>query len=481
MERYKRLGLNIIWIFVGNFGAKAISFLLLPFYTHWLSPEDYGVTDVLNVYASLVSTIIFCNITDSIFIFPKGEKLERQKMYFSSCIVFFLIAVSFLTMLFFTIAFVFKHYEINSIFTDYIWYVWLMASTSMFSQIVQQFVRSIDKIKIYSATGIVSTICTALFSFLLIPLYGVDGFVISMSFAALVASVYTIFAAKAHRYIDMKLIDRRSISEMLKYSIPLIPNGLMWFLINSLNRPLLEHYTSLAAIGIYAVAYKIPSVLKMTFQMFQQAWVISALEEAKTESFDVFYNRMLKLLVIIQVSLAIILTISSKYFVELLTSEGYNDAYRYIPMLIISVIFDNIAAFVGVNFSISRQSKYYFYSTLYGGLSAVLFNSILIPLWGIWGACISVVLSLFCTMIARIIYSWRYVKITDLSFYVEILTIIFCLILAHSFRSRLLFGIFYLFLTCFIVIQYRNIVFIINLITSKYASYKNNKRNLSSR
>ena len=90
MNKYKRLGKNTFLVFIGNTGSKLIALVMLPFYTSWLSVEDYGVTDIINVYVSFLVSIVSCCIAESIFIFPKGQKVEKQKQYFSSGIVFVL-------------------------------------------------------------------------------------------------------------------------------------------------------------------------------------------------------------------------------------------------------------------------------------------------------------------------------------------------------------------------------------------------------
>lgn len=82
MNKYKRLGKNTFLVFIGNTGSKLIALVMLPFYTSWLSVEDYGVTDIINVYVSFLVSIVSCCIAESIFIFPKGQKVEKQKAIF---------------------------------------------------------------------------------------------------------------------------------------------------------------------------------------------------------------------------------------------------------------------------------------------------------------------------------------------------------------------------------------------------------------
>lgn len=106
MNKYKRLGKNTLLVFIGNAGSKLIGLVMLPFYTSWLSVEDYGVTDIINVYVSFLVSIVSCCIAESIFIFPKGQKVEKQKQYFSSGIVFVLQAFFVSFLLFGTVDFV---------------------------------------------------------------------------------------------------------------------------------------------------------------------------------------------------------------------------------------------------------------------------------------------------------------------------------------------------------------------------------------
>jgi hypothetical protein len=66
-------------VLVGNAGAKLIGLFMLPFYTSWLSVEEYGTTDIINIYVTFIMQFVSCCIGESIFIFPKGQKHQIQK------------------------------------------------------------------------------------------------------------------------------------------------------------------------------------------------------------------------------------------------------------------------------------------------------------------------------------------------------------------------------------------------------------------
>ena len=145
MNKYKRLGKNTLLVFIGNAGSKLIGLVMLPFYTSWLSVEDYGVTDIINVYVSFLVSIVSCCIAESIFIFPKGQKVEKQKQYFSSGIVFVLQAFFVSFLLFGTVDFVSSIYGFSNSFTDYLWLIYgLIFRPSSLAFLIIQFRDSIS-------------------------------------------------------------------------------------------------------------------------------------------------------------------------------------------------------------------------------------------------------------------------------------------------------------------------------------------------
>ena len=157
------------------------------------------------------------------------------------------------------------------------------------------------------------------------------------------------------------MFDWTCLKRMLKYSIPLIPTAIMWWLVSSLNRPLLERHVGMFAIGLFAVANKLPNVLNMVFGLFQQAWNITAIEEFAKKDFSLYYNKMFRVVFGMQTFLCMVLVLFSKLFVMLFTSAEYMEAWKYVPLLCLSVLFSNTSAFVGSVFTAIRKSNYIFY------------------------------------------------------------------------------------------------------------------------
>lgn len=458
MCKYSRLGKNTLLVFLGNAGSKLIGLIMLPLYTKWLSVDDYGLTDILNVYVSLLVGVVTCCIAESLFIFPKGVDEEKKKEYFSSGIVFLLITMSLTALIFFAIS-VFSHQgNWSNSFTSNIWIIYGMIACSILQRVTQQFTRSLDKMTVYSVTGIVVTIFTAAFAFLFIPKYGVYGYVLSINLAQIMGALYSFFFSKSYNYLNFRFISKNRCFEMLKYSIPLIPNGIMWWLVGALNRPIMEANVGLYGVGLYAVANKFPSIISTLFVVFGTSWQISVLEEFGKPGYSDFFNKVFRLIFTALFFILIILTLSSEFLIDTFVDDKFHEAWKYLPILALGVILSNVSGMAGSNFSASRESKYYFYSSIWGAIVAVVMNFVLIPLCGLYGAAISVVLSYLAMSISRIVYSWKYVKITSLpNMFINIFLVIILMIVVITEQPVWIIYSIAVAVTCWLLFSNRDI------------------------
>lgn len=414
MGKYKNLGVNTILVFIGNASSKIIGLVMLPFYTRHLTVDEYGISDIVVVYVSLLLGLCSCCIHDAIFVFPKGKSLKEQKRYFSSGLSFVAFSGIISAIILYSLFHLFNYLKILDSFVDNVFYIYSLLICQIILNYVQQFSRSINKILHYSLTGIVLTGFTALLAFLLIPRLHLDGFFLSLIIAYIFAIIYCLISVRAFWMISLSEIHFPYLKELLTYSIPLIPNGIMWWLVSSVNRPILERFTNYHEIGLLAVANKFPGILSMLFTVFITSWQISVMEEFGKEDYNKFYNNVFKFVFVCSSLLLTIITMLSKTLVSIFATEDYMIAWMYIPILTMSVLFQNVGGVVGCNFSATKESKYYFYSSVWSGVSAILFNILFIPQYGIFGASLATLLAMFVMAVSRCYYSWKYVVINNI-------------------------------------------------------------------
>ncbi len=417
-NRYKRLGKNTFWVFIGRAGSSIISMLMLPFYTHWLSSGEYGTYDLINTYSMILTGLISCSIADSIFIFPKNADEQGRTKYYSSGYLFVFVTTCCFALFMWLLQLIGGKLSWSGVFFEKSWFILAFAVCQFIQQYSQSFTRSIDRMRIYSYTGVIFTGSIALFSFYLLPRYGLNGYLYAIIFANLLSSGFTILASGSHKYISLVAFDRKYLVELLKYGIPLFPNGLMWWLVNSMNRPVMESYLGLEAVGLYSVAHKFPSMLSILVNVFGTAWSITMLEEFGKPDFNHFFNRTIKMLYFVMIVGCCMIAALSKIIVMIFADSSYFEAWKYIPVLTFSIVMQLLSTNVGGVFMAEKKSKYFFYSSIWGALASLIATLGCIKLWGLQGAAIAVAFSCFVMVVARMVYAWKHINEMPIWWYV---------------------------------------------------------------
>ena len=421
MGKYKTLGENSLYTFIGQIGSKVISLLMLPFYTRWLSVGDYGITDIITVYASLIMCIATLSMHEAIFVFPVNQSFERQKKYFSTAFASSLFSIAIVYFIFLLLYYGNKYIDVKNAFLDNLWFVATLFSTSYMQTFSQQFCRSINKMRVFCISGLLVTGLAAVFSFLCIPEYGVYGYILSYALANMIGFLYSFFVASEYKYVNTKDIDFGCFREMAKFAMPLIPNATLWWIISALNRPFMESSLGLGAIGLFAVANKFPGVVSMVLAIFSNSWQLSVLQEYGKENFDLFFNMISKFYIPIVILASGLLSLFCEQIFIWFVDDSFYSGWVYAPVMAIAVVGMSASGFYGSVFSAVKQSKYYLYSSVIGGIVTIVLNMVLIPLLGIWGAVLSFVMSHFAICGMRILYSFRFVNIHNLSVFVAFL------------------------------------------------------------
>lgn len=405
-KRYIKLGKNTILVFIGQAGSSLVSLLMLPLYTNWLTTEEYGTVDLMSTYATILLSIITCCIADSIFIFPKGRSNEDKIKYFSSGFYF----VIFTTISAFTInALFYSIFKDGSFWKTYSWLTLLLMFSMFIQKYFQQFTRCLEKMKVFALTGIIYTISVAVFAILLIPNFHLIGYIYSLIIANFLAAFSSFFFSKSAQYLHIQ-INWYYLKTLLIYGIPLIPNSIMWWLVNGLNRPLMDTFLGMSAIGLFAVANKFPGIISIIANVFSNAWGISILDEYGKPNFSEFFNKVFKLITFVSVIASFFIIILSQQVIRIFASASFYEAWHLLPLLTIGSVLNSSAGLIGGIFMAIKKSKYFFLSSAAGAITSVAVTFILIKECGLIGCAIAVFLSFMVALVMRVYFAWKYIK-----------------------------------------------------------------------
>lgn len=392
MNKYKYLLKNIGLMTISNFGSKILSFLLVPLYTNVLSTEEYGIYDFYAITVFLLTPILSLNIVEAVLRFSLDSKKDKTKIFtigFYKCIVAVCIC-SILIIINMTL-------NVVDVLNKYPLFFILYFTLSLFSDLILQYARGLERLKDVAIAGIISSITMLCFNVLLLVVFNwkLKGFFIANCLSFFSVIVFLSLRIKIWQSIllksDLKIIKR----EMISYSTPMILNSIGWWINNVANKYIVIFLCGVAANGIFSVAYRIPSILVLFQTIFNQAWTVSAVKEFDKNNSS-FYLNIYNAYNMGMVIVCSILILFNKTIAYILFANDFYLAWQYAPFLMLAVVFNSLAVLLGGIFSAAKKSEVYAKTTMIGAVVNIVLGLILVFGMGVIGAAIA-------TMIANII------------------------------------------------------------------------------
>lgn len=397
MNKYKKLLSNTGLITLGTFGSKILVFFLTPLYTFLLTDSQFGTADLLAQTAKLLLPILSLGITEAVFRFALDRAEDPKKVLTAG---FGVLGAG--VLLYAVAALVLGQF---AMFSGYVWLIVCYSAASSLHSLVSLYIRTKDHFRFYAIQGVINTLLVILFNllFLLVFDMGITGYVLSVAVADLAVFVLVFVVEKLWRdLVPLAAVPGRLWKDMLRYSIPLIPNTIFWWIISVSDRYMVNAFVGAGANGLYTAAYKIPTLITLICQVFAQAWTYSSVLEDDKEERKEFFSRVFGFYLGILFMAASGIILFSKLFTGLLYHESFYASWRFIPVLTLATVFSSLVTFMGSVYTVSKKSLPAMLTVTAGAITNVVLNFLLIPKelggvslpgWGALGAAIATLVS----------------------------------------------------------------------------------------
>lgn len=403
-NRNKYLIKNTLLFTLGNLGSKLITFFLIPLYTNTLSTTQYGTIDLVATVSTVAIPILTINICESVMRFALDKDADQKQITQIGTYIF--LCACLFGLLIIPICTLFN--QISSYAGLTYFYVISLAA----SQLYLCDLRGKELLLYYSIGNVLHTLLIAVFNimFLLIFKMEIKGYLLAFIIANLIISLYALIVGKGYKSFTLQRINKKLLVSMSKYSIVLIPNSFMWWIMNSSDRIMVSSMVGIAANGIYAVSYKIPTLVSTLTSIFNQAWSYSAIREDGACDEELYNNRIFKMLIGIVMLIRIGILTFVKPFLSIYVSEEFFSAWKYTPFLIIGYVYLTLGSFMATSYTVHKDSFGYLFSGMFGAVFNIVLNFALIPLIDVYGAAIATCISFFLVFIFRLIHTRKYIK-----------------------------------------------------------------------
>ena len=409
MDKYKKLATNTIIVAIGTFSSKALSFLLMPFVTRMMTSGQYGAADLVQQTANVLIPIIFLQVNSAALRFALDKAADKTGVFtvgVRTTLQGFLVFLLF--------AYPLSLIRINDFrLGDYIILICVFVLVSGTRQLCQQFVRGMGHIRTYAIDGIIATATTLLFTLIFLgPLHmGVTGYIVAIIASDACSITFFFITQKLHRYLTFGRVDKRLKIDMLKYSVPMMPTIILWWVINVSDRYMITYFISSADNGLYTAASKIPNFIIIFSTIFIDAWQLSAVDEYDNDGRADFFTKVFRIYSGGTFAVASLMILLCQLFTKLLVAPSYYNSWRYVPILVIATSTSCLVNFLASVYMAEKKSFMAMVTALAGAATNVILNLILIPRSGANGAAIATLISFVVVFASRAAHTRKYVKI----------------------------------------------------------------------
>ena len=379
--RFGKLFSDTVILAIGTFGSKLLVFLLMPLYTALLSPSQYGTAELITGTANLIMPFACAGITNGIFRFAAEKGTDREGVFSSGMVL--LGAGLCGTVLLGAVALC-----IGAAWRTEILLVVLYVLAADLQAVCAQYVRAVDRTRLFAVQGILNTLVTVGFNipFLMAFDLGVTGYVLSTVVGNLLTTAFLVVSARLWRVFRLSHVSRTAMRELFRFSLPMVPTTICWLITDLSDRYLVSWFCGEAVNGVYSAAYQIPTIVNLVSGIFMRAWQFSAVvQSADGEECSRFYSQVFRgfLSVIFIGSGGLILL--SPWLCRLLLNSAYHEAWRYMPTLLCSAALESVVSFLASVYMVRKKSMHSFLTAVAGTGLNLLLNFLFIPQTGTFG------------------------------------------------------------------------------------------------
>lgn len=406
MSREKELVKKTGIYAVGNLGAKVLSYVMVLVYSYFILPDEMGYYDLIITTVAMIQPLVIFQMNDGIYRFLAERKDKNSLATVGTGVKFLVLTTLFTEFVFFIISF-FYHFE-------YAEWIALYICSVIFYAFFQDAIRGFGSSKLYAFTGVLNSAVMLVYEIigLMFLKQGVKALLISKVVANYICIILLFIVQKELRESIKEKFDKKIFKELLRYSAPLVPNTICWWIVNASDRYIILYFLGTSYNGIYSMATKFPTVLTTLTSIFYLAWQEAAIKEYDTHDRDSFFSNIFKKYYVLLFTLGICAIPATKLVIELLVSSDYKSAWMYTGFLYLGAIFSALCSFLGLGYQISKQTERSLFTTVFAAILNVVINIVLIRVIGLQAASFSTFAAYLFLFIIRLKHTERYYKLS---------------------------------------------------------------------
>lgn len=387
LDKFRTLLGNTLIYGLGNYGVKIIGFLLIPLYTRYLSPSDYGIIALVAMYSQVMFVLMNLGQGFSLFRFyyDKDSDAARERVVAAAMWIVLLFALPLAS-----IPLLFSKPLAQAILGDSsLWYLMLIGTATVLCKVLLRMpfslMRAGDQASRYATWSVVRNGLTTFLALALVAgvHMGATGVVLSQFLAdftmcVLLTSVTFRMLRAGFHWNDVK--------KQLLFGLPLIPAGAAAFALDLLDRWFLKHYSNVGEVGIYSLGYRFGEILSFVVTAFQLSWPQFVFSHRKQEDAPELFAQMTSYWVALLFFLWLGLSVAAPELLRVMATPAYYGAAAVVPIIAFAQALDGLTFTVNIGVLLSKKSYLRMAAVVAAATVNIALNFVLIPRYGMVGA-----------------------------------------------------------------------------------------------
>jgi O-antigen/teichoic acid export membrane protein len=374
---------------LGSVLLKSINLLVLPLYTRFLTPADYGVVAIASTLSAFLSIVFPLSLYSAIarFYFVAGSERDKRRMNGTIwlAILGFALVMSLVLDLVGgrLLQFVFPQLPFDPYGRIAIW----TAFFGMFGLVPLNLLQVKERPGAYvwwTGTSLIFTVGSVVVSVVFLG-QGAYGYLLATLIAnAVLALPYVVLTLRDADFT----IDRMCLKKALSFSLPLVPHGLASWGLTLSDRAILQLYVTLSALGLYSLGYQIGSIMIMISGAISNAWIPFFFKRVAQEG-DAAKGALARIVTYYTLTVCVVavgLCVFARDAVVLLTHESFHPAHSVVPVIAVGYLWSSLYV-IPANFLFAKsQTAWLPVATVAAGMVNIGLNFVLVPHYGIMAA-----------------------------------------------------------------------------------------------
>ena len=380
---------------IGMVIGRGISFILLPLYTRYLSPADYGVMGLVELTLDFVAILAGAQLAAGVFRFyHKAESAEERERMVSTG--FFIVAAmySIVGVLAFLGAGPLSELIFGTRDNQILFQVAAVnLAMSAFAIVPLAFARVEDRSVFFVASNLVKLVLMVALNllFLVVLGLGVLGVFLSSLIAnSLIGGFLAIWLLRRVRFS----FDGPAARSLIRFGIPLVGMQIATFTATFADRFFLQGFGDEATVGLYNLAYQFGFILVMVgFMPVDQIWGPRRFKALKEDNRDDVLARAFTLINVLLLTVAVGIILLVGDVLRIMTTPAFHEAANVVPVILVAYIFQCWASVQDLGILASERTEFLTLANVISAAVALVGYAILIPPFLAWGAATATVLA----------------------------------------------------------------------------------------